>query len=84
MDGHAYLKYQRRIEDAARMQRNAHWSAWPCIRDLARKLRITQQDVLEIAEDTQTLNVCVGVRGGQGGIGSYGSVGDYLIEWMGS
>ena len=54
----------------------------PTVRELARRYRVRQQDILDMLEEHE--NVCVNVGIGIGnGVHEHKSIGDYSFEWLG-
>lgn len=56
---------------------------WLPVRDIAKTLRLRQQQVEELVEDTPELDLCVGFKAGSGGIAEFDKLGDYLVEFIG-
>lgn len=54
----------------------------PTVRELARKYRIKQQEVVDELEGHESLcmNVGIGINGG--GVHEFKSIGDFNFEWM--
>lgn len=82
MDLQAYLRTQKRLEARAYAYRDLPHGQWPKVRDLARSLSVRQQEVLDMAEDSESLDICIGLRCG-GGYAVEDRIGDYSIEWVG-
>lgn len=79
---HAYVGTTQKVEAAAKETRAEPWHKWPTIRDLAKRFGLSQQTTLEIVEDSDRLDLCVGV-GVNGGAARFERVGDYRVEWIG-
>lgn len=54
----------------------------PTVRELARRCRVRQRDIVDALENHGSVCMNVGFGIG-GGVAEYGSVGDYSFEWMG-
>ena len=67
---------------AGQMEPPRHWLEWPKVRDLARRYRIRQADVLAMIEDSEELDLLVAFRSG-GGVGELDDKGDYRVEYYG-
>lgn len=78
----AYLATQTRIqtclEKRAAQPDKPLWS----VRELARKFRMPQKDMLDRLEDLEHISVNCGERT-HGGIYEYPRIGDYQPEWLG-
>jgi hypothetical protein len=57
-----------------------HHSEWPTVRELARRYRCTQQEVIDAAEQ-DGMDVIVGVQVPGVGYAAEERIGDYRIEW---
>ncbi len=55
---------------------------YPTVRELARRLRVTQMAVSDAVEDSELLDLIVGIRV-NGAAGGFARVGDYRVEWVG-
>lgn len=56
-------------------------SDWPRVRDLARRFKVRQSDILSACEDEECLDLVVGVQIPGSGYASEDKEGDYRIEW---
>ena len=55
---------------------------FPQVRMLSKLMRVRQSEIIELAEDSEVLDVIVGIRSGNG-IGEFENIGDYQIEYYG-
>lgn len=67
---------------AEQMLPEQHWLEWPKVRDLAKRFRIRQAEVLSMIEDSPELDLLVAFRSG-GGVGELEDKGDYRVEYYG-
>lgn len=58
------------------------WMDWPTVRDLARRYRVTQDDIMDMVETDGDLDMAVGMRT-YNGVGSFDRPGDYRVEYIG-
>jgi hypothetical protein len=79
---HRYLAVLRRIKTEARTSTHTHYSEWVTVRDLSKMVRISQNAVVEIVEETPELDLIVALGCGNG-VAGLGAKGDYLVEWIG-
>ncbi len=54
----------------------------PTVKELARRYRVRQCDVVDALEDCESVCMNVGVEIGNG-VWEYESIGDYNFEWVG-
>jgi hypothetical protein len=73
----------RKKEAVARETAERHHSEWPELRELARKLRVRVQDVAEMVEDSDVLDMCVGVQIPGGGMAAESDMARWKVEWIG-
>ena len=77
-------KIEERVEDYVRESLVEPCYKMPTIREIARKFRITQVEVLDTIESSHRFIVNVGCQAGTGGgIWEHESIGDYEIELSG-
>lgn len=74
---------QERLEREAREWSRLHHSEWPSVRTLARRYRVRQACVLDAAEYSEVLDICVGVQIPGFGHRAHSATGDYSIEYIG-
>ncbi len=77
-----YLAVLRRIKTEARISINTNYSEWVTIRKLAKMVRVSQDAVIEIVEETADLDLIVALGCGSG-VADFDSKGDYLVAWIG-
>jgi len=78
-----YIQYQKKIEDLVVLNLLDPDSPLLTVRYIARKFRLKQSDVIDMAEDSLILNYNVGIRT-HSGIGEYDNIGDYTLEYIGN
>lgn len=83
MDHKTYLNKKAKLIEIARGYAERHHSEWPELREIARRLRVQQQDVADMVDDSDELDMCVGVQ-----IPGYGTAAEdnmalWKVEWVG-
>ena len=78
-----YISYQCKIENLVHHNSLDPDSSLLTVRYVARKFRLKQSDVIDMAEDSLILNYNVGIRT-HSGIGEYNNIGDYTLEYIGN
>lgn len=82
MSNKTYQAKLQRLEAMAKAWSGNHHDEWPEMRDIARKLRMRHEDVMDMVEDSPNLILIVGEQT-FGGIWTHQRTGDYKIEWIG-
>lgn len=59
-----------------------NWTQWPKIKDLSKKFRCRQQEVIDFAEDIDDMDLIVGFRT-EIGHGEFDSIGECRLEFYG-
>lgn len=60
-----YMATMRRLETYCRENcYGRHWLEWPKVGDMARRYRITQDAICELAQDSERLDLIVGMLAG--------------------
>lgn len=73
-----------RVRQVAFATRGLHFSARPTVRELARRFRVTQSQVVDAIEADDDLELVVGCQAGAGGAhGAFATEGDYTLSWIG-
>jgi hypothetical protein len=83
MEIERYRNICRRMEAHVREQTLDPEAELPTVRQLARRYRITQALVEQIAEDVDLLGINCGVQIQGVGYGVFDNLGDYTLEWCG-
>lgn len=87
MTVHIENDHWRHLDRMLALVRARTWPSYesgtqPTVREMARRYRVKQRDIVEMLEchDSVCMNVGIGIGGG---VYEHESIGDYNFEWMG-
>lgn len=78
-----HIKIQDRLVEYAKGYSDKPWQDWPTVAELARRYKVKQSDIVDIAEGHDNLDLIVGMRTGSGH-GAFATIGEYRVEWFGT
>lgn len=75
-----YVKVREKLVEKAKSKADLSHNEWLSVRDAAKQLKLTQDDIIDLAEDAEHLDLIVGFRT-YSGIVVHKKQGDYKIEY---
>jgi hypothetical protein len=75
------MELEEKVRKLAAEYADKPWTEWPTVREIAKRFKTTQNSIISIAEDSEELDLIVGMRCGNG-MGEFDNKGDYKIEHL--
>lgn len=85
MDIKEYMKIRDRLEEYIKETQveGVYSNMLPTIRDLARRYKVRQDDIIDMVEDCETLDLIVGHQIPGTGYSTFDTNGDFKVEYVG-